>query len=57
MDNSEKDEKRLIVDVKSGQGWKRTLEIEVPKETVDQEFEGPEYKVFLPLVIRPGAGG
>lgn len=39
MDKSENQERKVTVDVKSGQGWKRTLEIEVPKETVEEEFE------------------
>lgn len=39
MSSSEKEEKRLTVDVHQGKAWKRTLEIEVPKETVDEEFE------------------
>jgi len=39
LSSSEKEEKRLTVDVHQGKAWKRTLEIEVPKETVDEEFE------------------
>ena len=39
MSSSEKEEKKLTVDVHQGKAWKRTLEIEVPKETVDEEFE------------------
>jgi trigger factor len=53
LDNSEKDEKRLIVDVKSGQGWKKTLEIEVPKETVEKEFEAA-YRKYKDLAKIPG---
>jgi trigger factor len=36
---SDKEEKKLSVDVTEGKGWKRTLKIRVPKETVDEEFE------------------
>jgi trigger factor len=39
LSSSEKEEKKLTVDVHQGKAWKRTLEIEVPKETVDEEFE------------------
>jgi len=39
LSSSEKEEKRLTVDGHQGKAWKRTLEIEVPKETVDEEFE------------------
>ncbi|UCB53000.1 MAG: trigger factor [Candidatus Zixiibacteriota bacterium] len=39
MNPSDKEEKKLTVDVREGKAWKRTLEIEVPKETVDEEFE------------------
>lgn len=44
MTGSDKEQKRVRVDVQKGQGWKRTLEIEVPKETVDQEFEATYQK-------------
>jgi trigger factor len=32
------------VDVREGKAWKRTLEIEVPKEMVDEEFEAAQKK-------------
>jgi trigger factor len=44
LSSSEKEEKKLTVDVHEGKAWKRTLEIEVPKETVDEEFEAAYQK-------------
>jgi trigger factor len=38
------DQKKLSVDVHQGKAWKRTLEIEVPKETVDEGFEAAYQK-------------
>lgn len=39
MTQSSGEKKKLSVEVSKGKGWKRTLEIGVPKETVDEEFE------------------
>ncbi|KPL01188.1 MAG: hypothetical protein AMJ91_01140 [candidate division Zixibacteria bacterium SM23_73_3] len=39
MTPSDNEEKKLSMSVQEGRGWKRTLEIEVPKEAVDDEFE------------------
>ncbi|MCK4224732.1 MAG: trigger factor [candidate division Zixibacteria bacterium] len=53
MSQSDNDEKKLNVDVQEGKGWKRTLEIEVPKETVDEEFEAA-YQKYRNLAKIPG---
>jgi trigger factor len=39
LSESDNDQKKLNVDVHEGKAWKRTLKIEVPKETVDEGFE------------------
>jgi trigger factor len=39
LTESNNEEKKLSVEVQEGKAWKRTLEIEVSKETVDEEFE------------------
>jgi trigger factor len=39
LSQSDTEKKKLTVEVREGKAWKRTLEIEVPKETVDEEFE------------------
>jgi len=39
LTSPDKEDKKLTVAVQEGRGWKRTLEIEVPKETVDEKFE------------------
>jgi trigger factor len=41
------------VDVREGKAWKRTLEIEVPKQTVDEEFE-VAYRKYKNLAKVPG---
>ena len=53
MSPSEKEEKKLTVDVLEGKAWKRTLEIEVPKETVDEEFEAA-YRTYKTQAKIPG---
>ena len=53
MTQSDKEEKKLTVAVQEGKGWKRTLEIEVPKETVDEEFEAA-YQKYKNLAKIPG---
>ncbi len=53
MSSSEKEEKKLTVDVREGKAWKRTLEIEVPKETVDEEFEAA-YRKYQSQAKIPG---
>ncbi len=53
MTQSDKEEKKLNVDVQQGKGWKRILEIEVPKETVDKEFEAA-YQKYKNLAKIPG---
>ena len=53
MSPSEKEEKKLTVDVREGKAWKRTLEIEVPKETVDEEFEAA-YRKYQGQAKIPG---
>jgi len=50
---SEKEEKKLTVDVREGKAWKRTLEIEVPKETVDEQFE-TAYRKYKTQAKIPG---
>jgi len=41
------------VTLQEGKGWKRTLEIEIPKEKVDDEFEST-YKKYQALAKIPG---
>jgi len=53
LSQSNNDEKKLNVDVREGKGWKRTLEIEVPKEAVDGEFEAA-YQKYRNLAKIPG---
>ena len=53
MSPSEKEEKKLTVDVREGKAWKRTLEIEVPKETVDEQFEAA-YRKYKTQAKIPG---
>ena len=53
MTQPDKEEKKLTVAVQEGKGWKRTLEIEVPKETVDEEFEAA-YQKYKNLAKIPG---
>ena len=53
MSSSEKEEKKLTVDVHEGKAWKRTLEIEVPKETVDEEFQAA-YRKYKSEAKIPG---
>lgn len=53
MTQSDNVEKKAIVTIQEGKGWKRTLEIEVPKETVDSEFE-TVYNKFQTLSKIPG---
>lgn len=44
MTESDNDQKRLSVDVHEGKAWKRTLKIEVSKETVEEGFEAAYQK-------------
>ncbi len=53
MTQPEKEEKKTTVSLQEGKGWKRTLEIEIPKETVDDEFEST-YKKYQSLAKIPG---
>lgn len=53
MTGSDQEEKKTNVTLQEGKGWKRTLEIEVPKETVDREFESV-YKKYQSLSKIPG---
>ncbi len=53
MNQSDNQEKKLTVAVRQGKGWKRTLEIEVPKEAVDEEFEAV-YQKYKSLSKLPG---
>ncbi len=53
MTGSNQEEKKATVTLQEGKGWKRTLEIEVPKETVDSEFE-TVYNKFQALSKIPG---
>jgi trigger factor len=53
LTQSDNAEKKSTVTVQEGKGWKRTLEIEVPKETVDEEFASV-YKKFQNLSKIPG---
>lgn len=53
MSQSDNDKDELNVDVQEGKGWKRTLEIEVSKETVDEEFEAA-YQKYRNLAKIPG---
>lgn len=53
MTESNNEEKKLSVEVQQGRAWKRTLEIEVPKETVDEEFEAA-YQKFRSEAKIPG---
>ena len=53
MSESDNDQRKLNVDVREGKAWKRTLEIEVPKETVDEEFE-TAYKKYRSEAKIPG---
>ncbi|MGB7063432.1 MAG: trigger factor [Candidatus Zixiibacteriota bacterium] len=53
MSPSEKEEKKLTVDVREGKAWKRTLEMEVPRETVDEEFEAA-YRKYQSQAKIPG---
>lgn len=46
-------EKKSKVTLTEGKDWKRTLEIEIPKETVDGEFE-TTYKKYQTLAKIPG---
>ncbi len=53
MTGSNQEEKKTSVTLQEGKGWKRTLEIEIPKETVDGEFESA-YKKYQTLSKIPG---
>jgi trigger factor len=53
LTGSNQEEKKTNVRLQGGKGWKRTLEIEVPKETVDEEFASV-YKKFQDLSKIPG---
>jgi trigger factor len=53
LSQSDSEKKRLIVDVSEGKAWKRTLEIEVPRETVDEEFEAT-YRKYKSEAKIPG---
>ncbi|MGB8656304.1 MAG: trigger factor [Candidatus Zixiibacteriota bacterium] len=53
MSQLEKEEKKSTVEVEEGKGWKRTLEIEVPKEKVDGEYQAA-YKKYKDLSRIPG---
>ena len=53
MSQSNNEEKKLNVDLREGKGWKRTLDIEVPKETVDVEFKAA-YQKYKNLSKIPG---
>ena len=53
MTQSDNVEKKTTVTLQEGKGWKRTLEIEVSKETVDDEFE-TVYKKYQTLSKIPG---
>ena len=53
MSQSDNDKNELNVDVQEGDGWKRTLEIEVSKETVDEEFKAA-YQKYRNLAKIPG---
>jgi trigger factor len=50
---SDNQEKKLTMKVQEGKGWKRTLEIEVPKGTVDHQFE-VAYEKYKNLAKIPG---
>lgn len=53
MTGSNQEENKTSVTFLEGKGWKRTLEIEVPKETVDSEFEST-FKKYKDLARIPG---
>ncbi|MFH1335720.1 MAG: trigger factor [Candidatus Zixiibacteriota bacterium] len=53
MSGSNQEEKKSNVTLQEGKGWKRTLEIEIPKEKVDDEFEST-YKKYQTLAKIPG---
>ena len=53
MTQPDNEEKKLTVVVQEGKRWKRTLEIEVPKEMVDEEFEAV-YEKYKNLSKIPG---
>jgi trigger factor len=53
LTESNNEEKKLRVDIREGKAWKRTLEIEVPKENVDEEFEAA-YQKFRGEAKIPG---
>jgi len=53
LTQSDNVEKKTTVTLQEGKGWKRTLEIEVSKETVDDEFE-TVYKKYQTLSKIPG---
>jgi trigger factor len=53
LTQSNEQEKKTNVTLQEGKGWKRTLEIEIPKETVDEEFEST-YKKYQALAKIPG---
>jgi trigger factor len=53
LSESNQEEKKSNVTLHEGKGWKRTLEIEIPKETVDGEFE-TTYKKYQTLAKIPG---
>lgn len=53
MSSKDEEEKKLTVDVREGKAWKRTLEIEVPRETVDEEFEAA-YRKYQSQAKIPG---
>ncbi len=47
------EEKKTTASLHEGKSWKRTLEIEIPKETVDKEFEST-YQKYQTLAKIPG---
>jgi trigger factor len=47
------EKKKTTASLQEGKGWKRTLEIEIPKETVDDEFEAT-YQKYQSLAKIPG---
>lgn len=53
MTQPDKEEKKTTASLHEGKGWKRTLEIEIPKEKVDDEFEST-YKKYQSLAKIPG---
>ncbi len=53
MTHPDNQAKKNNVTLQEGKGWKRTFEIEIPKETVDSEFEST-YKKYQALAKIPG---